>query len=145
MHIYSDPQSHWLGSLAAEVMDLYTDIDTITAYENNPRPGSDHYSFAIRGYPAIFFIDAWFGNPDWYPYYHTTADTLGNLDMDLQASISQTGAALVAILARVDFENPDPIPTLSEWGLLILALTLLLAGTIGIIRRRKSVRIQSLI
>jgi hypothetical protein len=30
------------------------------------------------------------------------------------------------------------IPTLSEWGMIILALLLLAAGTIGIIRRRKT-------
>jgi len=140
MYIFSDPQSHWLGSLAAGVMDLYTDVDTVTLYENTPRSGSDHYSFAIRGYPAIFFIDAW-GGPDWYPYYHTTADTAGNLDMSLLAGVTRTGAAMAAILARVDFgANPDPVPTLSEWGLLILALLLLLAGTIGVIRRRKLVQ-----
>jgi hypothetical protein len=30
------------------------------------------------------------------------------------------------------------IPTLSEWGMLILALLLLTAGTIAVIRRRKA-------
>ncbi len=138
MYIYSDSQSHWLGSLAAEVMSTYTSVDTVTFYESSPRYGSDHYSFATRGYPAMFFIDAWSSSPDWYPYYHTTADTMGNLDMNLQASIGQTGAAMAAILARVDLgANPDPIPTLSEWGMLILALLLLAAGTLGILRKRK--------
>ncbi len=141
MYIFSDSLSHWLGSLAAEVMDLYTDVDTVTAYEDEPRYGSDHYSFAIRGYPAVFFIDAWHG-PDWYPYYHTTADTIGNLDMNLLASVTRTGAAMAAILARVDFEA-NPIPTLSEWGMLIMALVLLLAATIGVIRRRRPVRARS--
>jgi hypothetical protein len=138
MYIYSDQQSHWLGSLAAEVMATYTNVDTVTHYETNPRYGSDHYSFAVRGYPAMFFIDAWDG-PDWYPYYHTTGDTLGNLDMDLLASVTQTGTAMAAILARVDLgANPDPIPTLSEWGMITLALLLLAFGTIAIIRRRNS-------
>jgi hypothetical protein len=136
MYIYSDQQSHWLGSLAAEVMATYTNVDTVTNYETNPRYGSDHYSFAVRGYPAMFFIDAWHG-PDWYPYYHTTGDTVGNLDMDLLASVTQTGAAMAAILARVDLGvNPEPIPTLSEWGIIALALLLLAFGTIAIIRRR---------
>jgi len=137
MYIFSDQQSHWLGSLAAEVMSTYTNVDTVTQYETDPRYGSDHYSFAVRGYPAMFFIDAWSG-PDWYPYYHTTGDTLGNLDMDLLASVTQTGTAMAAILARVGpGVNPDPIPTLSEWGMGILALLLLAAGTVAVIRRKK--------
>lgn len=34
---------------------------------------------------------------------------------------------------------PEPIPTLNEWGVLILGLLLLAAGTIAVIRRRKMV------
>ena len=34
------------------------------------------------------------------------------------------------------------IPTLSEWGLTILALLLLAVGTIAIIRRRKAVSVN---
>lgn len=143
MHIYSDQQSHWLGSLGADVMSTYTDVDTITHYETDPRYGSDHYSFAIRGYPAMFFIDAWYG-PDWYPYYHTTGDTLGNLDMNLQASIARTGAAMAAILARVDpGSNPNPVPTLTEWGMVILALLLLASATVAIIRLQKRSKVRS--
>ena len=33
----------------------------------------------------------------------------------------------------------EPIPTISEWGILILALLLLLAGTLAVIRKRKEV------
>jgi hypothetical protein len=137
MYIFSDQQSHWLGSLAAEVMSTYTNVDTVTQYETDPRYGSDHYSFAVRGYPAMFFIDAWSG-PDWYPFYHTTGDTLGNLDMDLLASVTQTGTAMAAVLARIDpGVNPDPVPTLSEWGMGILGLLLLAAGTVAVIRRKR--------
>jgi hypothetical protein len=141
MYIFSDQQSHWLGSLAAEVMSTYTSVDTVTRYETNPRYGSDHYSFAIRGYPAMFFIDGWDG-PDWYPFYHTTADTVGNLDMQLLSKVTRTGAAMAAILARVDFGNPEPIPTLNEWGLLVLALVLVAAATVAILRRRKAAEVS---
>ncbi|UCE67455.1 MAG: IPTL-CTERM sorting domain-containing protein [Candidatus Zixiibacteriota bacterium] len=34
---------------------------------------------------------------------------------------------------------PEPIPTLNEWGMLILGLLLLAAGTVAVIRRRKMV------
>ena len=37
----------------------------------------------------------------------------------------------------------DQIPTLSEWGMLIMALLLLAAGTIAIIKRRKEVTVRA--
>lgn len=143
MHCYSDPQSHWLGQLMAETMALYTTVDTITHYEDSPGYGSDHYPFAIRGYPAIEVIDAepWYGE-DWYPYYHSTEDIMDHLDMNLQADVARTGTALTAVLARVDF-GAQEIPTLSEWGLLILALLLLALGTAALVRRKRVARIST--
>ncbi|UCC81378.1 MAG: zinc carboxypeptidase [Candidatus Zixiibacteriota bacterium] len=40
------------------------------------------------------------------------------------------------IVTKYECDQPDQIPTLSEWGMLILALLLLAAGTIAIIRKR---------
>lgn len=45
-----------------------------------------------------------------------------------------SGIAISEIVWRADFPS---FPTLSEWGILIMALLLLAAGTIAIIRRRK--------
>jgi hypothetical protein len=108
MHIFSDSHSHILGALGAGVLATYASLDTLPHYDTYPQYGSDHYPFAIRGYPAIFFIDAW-DDFDWYPYYHTTADTSGNLDFTQQASIGQAVAALTAILARPYF-GPQYLP-----------------------------------
>jgi len=108
MHIFSDQQSYWLGALGSEIITTYTTLDTVPHYDLNPQYGSDHYPFAIRGYPAIFFIDAWF-DFDWYPFYHTTADTLGNLNMLQQAAIGQGVGALAATLARL-ISGPPFIP-----------------------------------
>lgn len=33
--------------------------------------------------------------------------------------------------------NPDPVPTLSEWGMIVLALLLLAIGTAAVVRKRK--------
>jgi hypothetical protein len=102
MHIFSDPNSYSLGALGARILEDYTTLDTVSHYESSPRYGSDHYPFAIRGYRSIFFIDAWEGF-DWYPYYHTIADTLGNLNLGQQAAISQGVAAMAATLARMHY------------------------------------------
>jgi hypothetical protein len=102
MYIFSDRYSHSLGSLAASIVSDYTNLDTVTIYDYFTQYGSDHYPFGIRGYPAIFFIDAW-QDYDWYPYYHTSADTVGNLNMMQQTSIGQAVAAMTAILVSPDF------------------------------------------
>jgi len=102
MYIFSDHNSYSLGALGAMIISDYTNLDTNTVYSFFPQYGSDHYSFAIRGYPAIFFIDAW-QDYDWYPFYHTSADTVGNLNLAQQASIGQAVAAMTATLARPDF------------------------------------------
>ena len=110
IHIFSDPTSYSLGALGAEILSAYTTLDTVPHYGSSPEYGSDHYSFAIRGYPSIFFIDAWDGF-DWYPYYHTVADTLGNLNLEQQASVTRAVAAMAAILARLQTNGgPSYLP-----------------------------------
>jgi hypothetical protein len=104
MHIFSDRQSWSLGALGAQIMADYSNLDTIPHYLSYPQSGSDHYSFASRGYKAIFFIDAWQGY-DWYPFYHTTADTLGNLNLNQQSEISQVVTAMTATLVRPHFNS----------------------------------------
>jgi hypothetical protein len=105
MHIFSDPNSFSLGAIGAHILANYTSLDTVSHYEPSPRYGSDHYPFAIRGYRSIFFIDAWQGF-DWYPYYHTIADTLGNLNMNQQAAAAQAVTAMTATLARMNYVPP---------------------------------------
>jgi hypothetical protein len=108
MHIFCDPNSYSLGALGASIITDYTQMDTITHYEQSPRAGSDHYSFAVRNYPAIFFIDAW-DDFDWYPNYHSVSDTIGNLNLDQQTQIARAVTAMAATLARPDF-GPDYLP-----------------------------------
>lgn len=40
---------------------------------------------------------------------------------------------------HLTLESLNPIPTLSEWGILIMALLLLAAATVAVVRRKKSV------
>jgi hypothetical protein len=39
--------------------------------------------------------------------------------------------------------DPDPVPTLSEWGMIILALLLLAVGTVAVIRRKRTILSRS--
>jgi hypothetical protein len=110
MHIFSDPGSYELGAFGAQMLSTYTALDTVPHYNASPEYGSDHYPFSTRGYPAIFFIDAWDGF-DWYPYYHTVADTMGNLNLNQQAAIARAITAMSATLSRFHpYAGPGYLP-----------------------------------
>lgn len=49
-----------------------------------------------------------------------------------------TGFRVVDIVIEGTIEVSEQTPTLTEWGLIILALLLLTAGTMAVIRRRKA-------
>ena len=108
IHIFCDPLSFGLGSLGASIIATYSTLDTITHYEQAPRSGSDHYPFAIRNYPAMFFIDAW-DDFDWYPNYHSISDTVGNLNFDQEMQIARSVTAMAATLAHPNF-GPGYLP-----------------------------------
>ncbi len=101
MHVFSDQNSYALGALGTQILASYTSLDTVPHYNPAPEYGSDHYPFATRGYPSMFFIDAWQGF-DWYPYYHTVADTVGNLNMIQQSAIGRAVAAMTITLAGIN-------------------------------------------
>jgi Zn-dependent M28 family amino/carboxypeptidase len=74
------------GDLA--IANLFTDV--ISAYDLDLNPeivssgisASDHASFWYYGYPAILAIEDYaYPDRDFNPYYHTTDDTLVNLDL----------------------------------------------------------------
>jgi len=52
--------------------------------------------------------------------------------------IDATGLACAQLDVWPPHDTGEPIPTLSEWGMIILALLLLAAGTIAIVRRRRT-------
>lgn len=49
---------------------------------------------------------------------------------------TSVGFEVVQNFACITFRHPGPVPTLNEWGMLILALILLAAGTVAVVRRR---------
>ncbi len=60
----------------------------------------------------------------------------GGLTQVTVTQISQSGDPMTADLLVIDSEQ---IPTLSEWGMIILALLMLAIGTVAVVRRRKVV------
>jgi hypothetical protein len=62
-------------------------------------------------------------------------DLDGDIDPDL--AVTNLDSNNVSILINLS-DNAEPVPTLSEWGLLIMSLLLLAAGTIAVVRRREA-------
>jgi hypothetical protein len=48
------------------------------------------------------------------------------------------GYTVSATVSDIHFYDPTAIPTLSEWGMLILALLLLVAGTVAVVRKKRA-------
>ena len=65
--------------------------------------------------------------------------TDGSCTMETQDYCESSGGTFYPGLTCADVDCPtEDIPTLNEWGMLILALLLLAAGTVAVVRRRKA-------
>lgn len=90
--IFCDSASYGLAEMEGHMAGVYTTLDhevIVGSY------GSDQLSFHYYGYPAT--AGAEYG--DFYPYYHTTGDTLGNLSMPLAAEVAKMGIASLVTMA----------------------------------------------
>jgi hypothetical protein len=74
----SVPGSVAIAQLFADVINTYS-IDLIPQIFTSGTCCSDHVPFLNRGFAAILGIEDW---SDFNPYYHTTNDLLGNMDIE---------------------------------------------------------------
>ncbi len=82
-----------LCRLQARMAALYTGLGTEISQRSFP---SDSRSFDDAGYVATSGYE--YGTQG-YVWYHTTGDTLGNIDMDLAADVARMAIATIATLA----------------------------------------------
>ncbi|UCG42661.1 MAG: M20/M25/M40 family metallo-hydrolase [candidate division WOR-3 bacterium] len=88
------PDALWLVLLQARMADLYTSLDH--SYQVRSFP-SDSRSFEEQGYVATSGYE--YGTEP-YIWYHTTADTLGNLSMPLAREVCQMAVATLVTVAQ---------------------------------------------
>jgi photosystem II stability/assembly factor-like uncharacterized protein len=105
MDIVGNGPSEWLADLGVEFADLYVPALRVNKVIDPLMVLSDHASFWKAGYQAVLGTES-ADVP--YPYYHTTGDTLGNLDKPFATDVARLGLALVAGLARPDTTGPGP-------------------------------------
>ncbi len=97
LEVYCDGFSQWMADTillfsSAYVPGLvpYKEVDPGMVY-------SDHASFWDFGYSAVLHIERPF--VQWNPYYHSTGDTVGTLDMPYVTEMVKLGVASIAELA----------------------------------------------
>ena len=98
--IHGDTLSRSLGEYEARMASLYT---TLATRVDNQQYGSDHLAFEYFGYPST--AGAEYGS--YYPYYHTTADTIGYCSMPLAAEVCRMSVATAASLAASPAAPPN--------------------------------------
>ena len=113
VNIYGDSQSYDLALMMADMVEQHTTAIPFTIHTGTPIYGSDHYPFALEDYRAIFGIDAqlW-GSPDWNPYYHSSGDTLGTLNMPYATEVIKASVATMANLAGAIGAGDSHRPTM---------------------------------
>jgi hypothetical protein len=90
--IFCDSASYGLAQMEDHMAALYTTLDHAIVVGSY---GSDQLAFQYFGYPAT--AGAEYGG--FYPYYHTTGDTIGNLSMPLAAEVAKMGIAGLVTMA----------------------------------------------
>ncbi len=116
--VVSNNASQWLGGKILAANNIFNlQLNT----NSSPFPNatySDHASFWEYNYPAILLIE---NAPPWNdgafyqanPYYHTSADSFGTLNMELVTKMAQLSLSTIAALAGnfTDVEEPGVIPS----------------------------------
>ena len=123
-NIYSDqyfPEEVALADLLGQLTDLYSDAYSVRVNTVGPEYGSDHYYFSFYGFAAPFSIDAqMWSAPDFYPWYHTSDDVIGHLDLDFGTEVVKGAVATLATVAGLagppllSFSYPDGLPDLVD-------------------------------
>jgi len=102
--IYCNRASLPLAQYEDEMAGLYTTLDHAVVVGSY---GSDQLAFHASGYAGT--AGAEYG--DFYPYYHTTADTIGFCSMPLAAEVAKMGLATMASLSVI----PGPPDSFQLW------------------------------
>jgi photosystem II stability/assembly factor-like uncharacterized protein len=105
LDIVGNGSSEWLADLVVDCAGHYVPSLYATKIIDPTMVFSDHASFWKGGHSAVLGIEDLDIS---YPYYHTTSDTLGNLNGSFVVDAVRLGLAAVAHLARPDTVPADP-------------------------------------
>jgi hypothetical protein len=86
------------SNFARQIVQQYTNITPVTYPAFLDAPFSDSYSYWIRGFPPIFFIE-----PEVFdnPYYHQPDDLLIHLNLDYAVETVRASAAIAVLVNEI--------------------------------------------
>jgi hypothetical protein len=94
--VTANPASTWLVDHYVSLAAVYTGLPVRRIVDASSR-SSDHAPFWDQGYSAVEIIE---DIPLANPYYHTTGDRFGTLNMDFATDVVRTTLAVAATLAQ---------------------------------------------
>ena len=102
--VYENSASQWLYTYTGDVNEEYADyIGPLTLHAGGTSSGSDHYYFWQNGFSAIFYFEY-----EMTPYYHSSQDTIANINITYAAKNIRLILATLAELAEVKFPSDPP-------------------------------------
>jgi hypothetical protein len=99
---YLGAEAESLAAFATNVTRQYTTLNPV--FYTPSRTRSDSWSFAVNGYPAVFWLGC-----DGYPFYHTPYDLLEYQDLPYAAEIARSALALVLTLDKILAADVRPV------------------------------------
>jgi hypothetical protein len=128
----ADWESESFKSRLGSVVETYADHATLV-FGTGGDCLSDHIPFGQAGFPACCLCTAY---SDQFVQYHTpmdSVDTPGLVDYDHGATFTRVIVGFLVDHAGVTVR--EPVPAVSGWGLIVMALLVLAAGTVVFARR----------
>lgn len=105
MIIFDTNNSNWITDIAESVSEEYNLGLTVHRYPAGAN--SDHWPFLEYGYDAVFFHEYEFND-----YYHSSGDTIENMDIEYDARMTKLIAGTLLKIAQAKVEDNEP-PQLS--------------------------------
>jgi len=102
--VYENTASHWLYTYTVNINAEYADyIGPMTLHSGGTSSGSDHYYFWQNGFSAVFYFEY-----EMTPYYHSSQDTIPNINITYAAKNIRLIFATLAELAEVGSLSDPP-------------------------------------
>jgi len=93
----ADASAHWIVPHSQAIAMAYPDLIPIEVVLGENRPDSDHQSFLTQGYAAECFREETLD-----PFYHTSDDTIGHMNLSYLTDVCRLAAGTIASLAGMN-------------------------------------------
>ncbi len=107
----ADASARWIVQHSQAVAAAYPDLIPIAVAYGENQPDSDHQSFLTEGYAAECFREETLD-----PFYHTSDDTIGHMNLSYLTNVCRDAAGTVASIAGMNRHLSSDEITIHCWG-----------------------------